>query len=259
MSQRQAIEAGAMLALSVFLLQLSGCAATQVALSKKDLVVQTKMSDSVFLDPVEPDQQTIHVILRNTTGQDFKVGTYMRESLEGAGFQIVKSPSKARFRLQVNVLSLEQTTLTASQAANMGFGGGMGGVGVAVGAVSGGVSDGYRGAAIGGVVGGLVGGGLEMITGSMVKDITFMLITDIELVEMAPDGAFVRTDMQMDHKEGLGGTSQQTSSSVSDKIKYRVRIVSTANKVNLKKEEAIPPMAEGIARALTGMFGGESI
>jgi hypothetical protein len=38
---------------------LSGCAAVHTSIAKKDLDVQTKMSDTVFLDPVGPDKKTV--------------------------------------------------------------------------------------------------------------------------------------------------------------------------------------------------------
>ncbi len=241
------------------LASMVGCAAATVGLSKKNLVVQTKMSETIFLDPVEPDQQTVHVIIRNTTGEDIKVGTYMRAALEGAGFQITRSPSAARFRIQVNVLSLEQASLDAAEAVrNAGFGGAAA-VGALVGGVGGGLNDGVRGGVVGGVAGGPVGAGLEMIGGALVKDVTFMMVTDIELVQKAPNGAFVRTDTQLDSKQGIGGRARQTVSSVGDDLKYRTRIVSTANKVNLKKPDAIVPMAEGIAKSIAGLIGGEQI
>jgi hypothetical protein len=43
---------------------LSGCAAVHTSIAKKDLDVQTKMSDTVFLDPVGPDKKTIFVQIR---------------------------------------------------------------------------------------------------------------------------------------------------------------------------------------------------
>ncbi len=54
-----------MVALAAIL--LSGCAATHVAISKRDLDVQTKMSDTVFLDPVGADRKTVFVQIRNTS------------------------------------------------------------------------------------------------------------------------------------------------------------------------------------------------
>ena len=39
------------------LMFLSGCAASSVLISKRNLDVQTKMSETIFLDPVSPDRR----------------------------------------------------------------------------------------------------------------------------------------------------------------------------------------------------------
>ena len=54
----------------VALLFLSGCAASQVMISKRNLDVQTKMSESIFLDPVSPKLKVIYVEVRNTSDRD---------------------------------------------------------------------------------------------------------------------------------------------------------------------------------------------
>ncbi len=232
---------------------LLGCAATQVALSKKDLVVQTKMSESIFLDPVEPDQQTVHIRIRNTSDKDFDLEAQVKAAIEGGGYQVVRSPSKARYRLQANVLAVEIADPTAAEAAlSGGYGGTL--AGATAGAVVGGASHGWRGAGLGAGVGGLFGAGTELVSGSLVHDVTYMVVTDIQLVEKAPSGAFVRTDTQIDNRQGTTGRSRQTVSTVGKDIKYRTRIVSTANKANLEYEEAHGPLARGIAKSLSGLF-----
>jgi hypothetical protein len=52
---------------------LSGCAAVHTSIAKKDLDVQTKMSDTVFLDPVGPDKKTVFVQIRNTSVKPFDI------------------------------------------------------------------------------------------------------------------------------------------------------------------------------------------
>jgi hypothetical protein len=51
----------------VFIVVLSGCAAVHTSIAKKDLDVQTKMSDTIFLDPVGLDKRIIFVDIRNTS------------------------------------------------------------------------------------------------------------------------------------------------------------------------------------------------
>ena len=55
-----------MLAVSVLVLA-SGCAATSTGLGKRNLEVQTKMTDTIFLEPVSPHDRTVLVQVRNTS------------------------------------------------------------------------------------------------------------------------------------------------------------------------------------------------
>jgi beta-lactam-binding protein with PASTA domain len=99
-----------------------------------------------------------------------------------------------------------------------------------------------------------VGGLTETVANAAVKDVTFMIVTDIEISERAREGVVVRQDSQQDAAQGVGGTRRQTSSEVTDVKKYRTRIVSTANKVNLTYEEAAPQLTQGLTRSLSGLF-----
>jgi hypothetical protein len=110
------------------------------------------------------------------------------------------------------------------------------------------------GAGIGAGAGGLLAGMTETITGAYVKDVLFMVVTDIQLVEKAPEGVIVRQDSQQSLKQGIGGASQQSSSEVTKFKKYRTRVVSTANKANLEYEEAAPALTQGLAKSLSGLF-----
>jgi hypothetical protein len=118
----------------------------------------------------------------------------------------------------------------------------------------GGVTHGWTGAAVGGVVGGILGGVTETVANAAVKDVTFMVVTDIEISEKAKQGVIVRQDSQQDASQGVGGRRTQTSSEVTDMKKYRTRIVSTANKANLAYEEAAPELTAGLVRSISGLF-----
>ena len=68
---------------------LSGCAATQVAIAKRDLDVQTRMSATIFLDPVRADQRTVLVQVRNTSDRpDLDPTETVIESLRARGYSI---------------------------------------------------------------------------------------------------------------------------------------------------------------------------
>jgi hypothetical protein len=137
--------------------------------------------------------------------------------------------------LNVYVLNLEKTSPTATEAA-LGAGYTCGAVlagAAAVGAM-GNSSNRYRGAA----AGGLIAGTADFISGSFVKDVTFMLVADVQIKEKARRGVMVRKDSKVDAKISDAGTSRQTVSEVSNMKEYRTRIVTTANKVNLELAEA---------------------
>lgn len=234
---------------------LSGCAAVHTSIAKKDLDVQTKMSDSIFLDPVEPDLKIVYLNIRNTSDKtNFDITATVIRALEGRGYRITNNPKEARYWLQVNILSVDKASPTAAESAlRSGYGGSVS-LGAAVGTAAGAAIDGWAGAGIGGLAGMAAFGIADTIAGAAVKDVTFMAITDVEIAERVDDGVIVREDKQQDAKQGVGGARRQTSTKVSDMNKYRTRVVSTANKVNLQYEEAALELTNGLARSISGLF-----
>lgn len=232
------------------LVTTAGCAGIVELAGNRKLEVSTQMSESIFLDPVEPDQQTIYVRVRNTSDQDFDLEPAVKQALERAGYQIVRSPARARFRLQANILAVAKEDKDyASGALAAGFGGR---IGAAVGYS--GRRKTYHQRRSGATLFGAAGGFADMISAEMVEVPVYTVVTDIELVEKAPNGVFVRTDRQIDRKDGTGGRSTSTMSGVGKDIKYRTRIVSTATKANLALADALPPLRSGIARSISGLF-----
>lgn len=255
----RAIQVGRVAVAGMALLFLVGCAASQTMISKRNLDVQTKMSETIFLDPVGPEKKVIFVDVRNTSDKDnFDIATPIKDAIAKRGYRITQNPDEAHYRLQANVLSVAKTDPTAAQQA---LAGGYGGPlmsalgGAAAGAAIGGMAGGtYAAAGMGAGAGALVLGGAELVTGALVKDVTFMVVTDVQVVEKAPEGVIVRQDNQQNLKQGIGGSEQQTSSEVTKNKKYRTRVVSTANKANLDYEEAAPALSQGLTRSLAGLF-----
>jgi hypothetical protein len=230
-----------------------GCAATQLALSKKDLDVQTKTSTSIFVDAVSRDKRTIYLDVKSGVMEfdrrQFK--QFVKEQFtqfNDNGYQIVDDPEKAQFEMVAYVLNLEKASPTAAEEAlHKGY---MGGAVLAGAAVGGLGTNSVKGA----VAGGVVGGATEFISGSLVKDITYMLVCDIQIKERAKKGVIVRKDSQIDTKISDAGSSRQSTSEVGNQKEYRTRIVTTANKVNLKLEDAQELMFKKTAYAMAGFF-----
>ncbi|MBI2780099.1 MAG: complement resistance protein TraT [Gammaproteobacteria bacterium] len=241
-------------AVSVIVL-LGGCAATQVALSKKDLDVQARTSTAIFVDPVPREKRTVYLDIKSGV-MEFdrrKFKQFVSEQFSqfnDNGYKIIDDPDAAQFQMVVYVLNLEKASPTAAQAAlSQGYMGGAIAGGAAIGAATNSNSP-WAGAAVGGVA----GGAAELISGALVKDVTFMLVSDVQIKEKAAKGVIVRKDSKIDTKISDAGTSQQTVSEATNKKEYRTRIVTTANKVNLKLEEAEELMFKKTAYAMAGFF-----
>lgn len=241
------------LAITIAAASLSGCAATYTLINKKDLDVQTKTSTAVFVEPVARPQRTIYLDVKSGVTEfdrrSFKqaVTTQFAANNDG-GYRLVDDPDQAQFAMTAFVLNLEKASpAAAEQALGRGY---MGGAVLAGAGAVGLATDSWRGAA----AGGLAGGAAELVTGALVKDVTYMLVCDVQIKERAAKGVVVRKDTQLNAKVADASTSRQTVSEVSDKKEYRTRIVTTANKANLKLEDAQGLMIQKTASAIVGFF-----
>ncbi len=236
--------------LSITLLALSGCAAVHTSIAKKDLDVQTKLSTSVFVDPVPPEKRKIYLEVRSAVMEfdrnAFRSALNNQISSSGNGYTFVDSPDNAQYTMSVFVRNLEKASPSAAENyLSSGFQGVT--IGSAAAYAGGG---GYREAAAGGIIGGLV----STAANAMVKDVTYLLVADIQIKERAKKGVIVRKDSKINTKISDDGASTQTSSEVSNQKEYRTRVVTTANKANLELEEAQPLMFDKTAYAMASFF-----
>ncbi len=203
---------------------LVACGAATTHIAKKDLKVETKMTESVFLEPVDPNDRTIYLQVRNTSDKpNLDLTGPIYSALVNKGYQITHKASDAHFVLQVNVLQAgELDPETANEIMGRGFGdalfGGLAGAGV------GALVSGHSDAVIGGA---LVGAALGGLANATTKDVTYSVITDVQITEKRKN-APTRV--------------------------HKTRIASTANKVNLRFEQAEPELVEGLARSIAGIF-----
>jgi len=236
---------------------LGGCAATHTAVAKRNLDVQTRMTDTIFLDPLPPERRTVYVDLRNTSDKpDFDMMPYVREAIARRGYAVVDDPRRAHYVLQANVLQAGRSSETAADTA---YGGGFGGpfwggaagaaVGYGLGQSGIGVND-----ALGAVGGGLIGSAISTVADAFVQDTTYTIVADVQVSERAAGEAAVSQAETASLSQGSSGTISQSSSGTADVRRYRTRIVSTAEKANLDWPEAAPDLVAGMSRSIAGMF-----
>lgn len=229
---------------------LSGCNAVTTAIEHRDLVVENKMTDTVFLEPVSAQQRTIYVQVRNTTDRaDFVIAPDLIQALEAQGYSIVTDPEPAHYTLQVNVLQVGKIDKSArDQLFASGYGAasvvGATGYGAAVGAMTAGLAGAGYGA--------LIAAPLALVGDALVKANTFSAITDVQVSERTTTRVTERMNQRL--QQGRSGTRNMTSEQATDRKVYQTRIMSTADRVNLDLEDAMPMLKAGITRSIAGMF-----
>ena len=244
-----------LVAMATLFATLAGCAAVHTSIAKRSLDAQTRMSDAVFLDPVGPDKRTIFVQVRNTSDKpNFDLEGPIKNAIRGRGYQVLDDPDAAQFKLQAQTLSVSKASVTAAEAAlNGGYGAPL--AGITAGAVAGVATGGStQNMAVAGVAGAIVGGLIETIANAAVQDVFFVAITDVQISQKARAGVTGQRELQVDAGQGIGGSETTTFSEVTDEKRYRTRVMSTANKVNLEYEEAAPELNAGLTRVLAGVF-----
>ena len=111
----------------------------------------------------------------------------------------------------------------------------------------------YNSSSAGATLGvGLATGLIGMAADAMVEDVNYTMVTDLQISERSK--ATVTTDNIAALKQGTSGVKVQTSTEQGNRAKYQTRVVSNANKVNLKFEEAKPVLEAQLAKSIAGIM-----
>jgi len=260
---------------------LSACTAVHTSVAKRNLDVQTRMSQTVYLDPVEPEQRSIFLDIRNTTAEyHLPLADDVREFMRQRGYQLVDSPISAQYWLQVNVRTVlkehpekvlsEEYGMTPEEVQaflspgmapppapetpeqrneRMGRN-----AAVFVDTSVGTNLDGKDIARAFVVL--AVFAGAEYIGNQLVHDKYYTMLTDIQIAErIAPDSA-LKVQEYAEHQllQGDSGALEQLWQRDTDMRKYQIKVVSFANKANLDWQDAEQPLHDGLLRSLAGIF-----
>jgi hypothetical protein len=230
---------------------LWACAATTTAIGKRTLDVQTRMTDSIFLEPVTSEKRTLLVEVRNTSDRpDLDVAPEVKAALAARGYRIVDDPEHAHFLLQANVLQVGRTSKGAAEGAfAKGFGSAL--IGGAGGAAVGRAASDQTEVMIAGAV---AGAAASAVADAFVQDVTYSIITDVQISERAGEGVTVTERMAQELTQGSSGRRVLSTTEVHDWKRYQTRVMSTANQVNLDFEDAAPELTAGLTRAIAGIF-----
>ena len=225
------------------LLTIVSCSTMHTVISKRNLDVQTKMSDTIWLEPAAPNQKIVFVKISNTTGKNLNIEQKIVNALSAKGYRVVNDPAEAKYWLQANILKVDKVNLDNDN----------------------GFSDAVLGAGIGGILGaqrsggaytalgwGLAGAAIGTLADALVNDTAYAMVTDILISEKT--GRNVQNSTKNAVKQGNSGTMTSSTSSSSNIEKYSTRVLSTANQVNLNFNSAVPILEDELIKVITGIF-----
>ena len=237
--------------ISITALALASCASIGTAIDKRNLDVQTKMTNTIFLDPVAPSLRTIFIQVRNSSDkQEFRIESEVKARISEKGYRIVDDPSKAHYILQANILQVGQISKAAAESS---FAGGYGDL--AAGAVAGGlIGGGGNQSPVGTVAGALIGAGIAFAADHMVKDTSYAVVTDLQISERTKKGVKVINKSHNRLAQGNSGSTVSTVEEVNNLKKYQTRILSSANQSNLKWDDASKALVQGLTNSISGIF-----
>ena len=233
-----------------------GCSNTIKAIENKDLDVDAKMSDTIFLDAeslaeaMQGSDGAVFVRVANTSDfQEIDFKALLTEQLTAMGYNVTNNPKNASYLVTANLLYLNEAKegMSMSSVVQSGFGGAV--LGASIAGLSG---SSYRGAGTAGLVGGLLAGAVDGAAGLMWKVDEYIGITDIQIKETVPGG--VEGVQESSHENGIGTSTNTTRSIKSDKQEYRTRIAVCAKQTNIDRTEACSVITDRLASQISGLF-----
>tara|TARA_R110002167_G_scaffold93474_1_gene250465 strand:- start:14314 stop:15060 length:747 start_codon:yes stop_codon:yes gene_type:complete len=228
---------------------LSGCAAVGTYINHRNVDSESKMSNTVFLDPVPNSEKTIYVQVRNTSSQDFsKFKPDLVANLKASGWKVVDDVSKAHDMIQVNLLQFGKAKNADAvwNSISSGYGNAVAGgmAGVAAGLMSDSVGTGLG-------VGAVVGVG-SWVADKLYSNVMYSSITDVQ-ISVKTDGN-VKQVTNSNLSQGSQTNVSQVFEQDSHWLRYRTRVGSLIQKANLTAENAMPVLAKQQANEIAGIF-----
>lgn len=220
------------------------------AIEHSDMQVKLKMTDTIFLNPLNKENnRKIYVSVTNTSDMQ-EVNTdilqnLIQSRLSAKGYQITSDPSSAGYIIQINVLYMDYYRQTGTQEG--GLTGGL--LGAGAGALIGQSRDTSIALAL---IGGLVGTVGGAIIGKALKVETYAGVVDVQIQEKTdrPVVGQIVTNV----KQGTSTTIETKQEINTNYQIYRTKIACTAQQTNIDKNEAARAIAERIASQIGGMF-----
>lgn len=247
---RQSIKLKVVALLMIFVFFTSGCAHMMTAIEHADLQTKLKMTNTIFLDPVnKAKNRTIYVSVNNTSELQ-EVDTEMlyqllASKLSAKGYQIVTDPTQAGYIIQINVLYMDYVRQTGTQEGGL--------TGALAGAAGGALLGQSRDTSIAlGLIGGLVGGLGGALIGKAIKVETYAGTIDVQIQEKTDKP--VTGQIVTNASQGTSTTIQTKQEINTDRQIYRTQIACIAQQTNIDKNEAAKVIMDKLSTQVAQMF-----
>ena len=230
---------------------VAGCATVDTAISHRHLTTQTKMSEPVFLNPVSKREKSVYVAVENTSDKpNLHLKSLLTRDLKQKGYRIESNPRYAHYLLQANVLKIVKTNPNTAHGF-LGSSYGEAISGALVGGTTGALVD--NSSATGSLAGSLIGGLAGTVAHALVKDNVYVVVTDIQISQRVGKGQVIQKTASA-FTQGTDSTTTQFRKTRTDWQRYRTRVVSTADKVNLTFDKAKDLLMKQLANSISGIF-----
>lgn len=203
-----------LLALTFF---IAGCATLE-------LQTNVKMTKSVFLKPIEKENKTIYISLKNITNDNLDILPLLKKNLQDKNYTILENSDNAQYVMMINILfanNLKEAYAIRNGAA----------LGVTTGIIAAG-SGSNTGSSL------LIGAGVALASGLVseaLEDETYRAVVDVVINEKSING----------NKESIMGEEYK---------EHKTRILAEAVQTNLKLEKALPILTKKVAIQLSNAF-----
>ena len=236
---------------------LSGCQGLSRAIKHSKLDIMTKMSDTIFLDPISQEKKTVFVQVRNTSGcNKLDIKSDVVHSLVCKGYDVVNDMNKANYMMQINVLQIGKSNAeNPFSILTAGYGGAIAG-GLIGGVTTSNKSLSGLSLATSIVTGGVIGGIASSIFDAATSIVQYVVVTDIQVSQRLHNKKIKETTKSY-VKQGKNSTVHSSYTQDVEWKRYQTRVVSVAKKVNLKLAKALPEIKENLVYSITGILAVE--
>jgi hypothetical protein len=233
---------GLFLLLPICLL-LWGCHAVHAGITKRELRVDTRVSQTIFIEPL-PESQKIVYVDANFVGNNASAFQHqLMARLRSKGYKVTHDVRLANYIIKSNAVRYGRFEHPGEENRILmrGFGGAV--TGAIVGSL---ITDDAKGAVVGGLVGSIVN--------MSVENRHYILVSDLQISQRISGSMVYKWSTIQQRKKQLKKHFRLHSDGAHVWARYRTRVVSTASRFNLAIPVADRALNQALVNTISRLF-----